>query len=203
LARAAIEIQKEEKGLSHKLLSPKMARKLLTRQIGNWGLGFQLSEDPGGAKRFGHGGDNAGFKADLEAYTTGSGQGVVIMANGENGSPLIQEILRSVAKTYGWSAFRPEQRSVVDVDPAVLARYAGRYQIPGLTSLTVSVKDGALAMMVPLLGPDPQKLLAQSPTQFFNLDSGVNITFVDGPDGAPPKMKITGSYGAFEATRAP
>jgi CubicO group peptidase (beta-lactamase class C family) len=202
LARAAIEIQKENKGLSHRLLSRKMTRQMLTHQIGDWGLGFQLTQADG-TFRFGHGGDDAGFKADLEAFTTGSGQGVAIMTNGDGATTLIPEILRAVAKSYGWNAYRPEVRSVVQVDPAVLARYAGRYQIPGLTTLDVSVKDGALALLVPILSPEPQPLLAQSPTQFFNLASGVDIQFIDAPDGAPAKMAISGAYGRFEAKRAP
>jgi CubicO group peptidase (beta-lactamase class C family) len=202
LARAAIEIQNEQAGRSHRILSKTMAREMLTRQIGEWGLGFQLTQKDG-TFRFGHGGDDAGFKADLEAYATGSGQGVAIMTNGDGGSALIPEVLRAVAKTYGWNAYQPEERSVVRVDPAVLERYVGRYQIPGLTTLTVSVKDGGLALLVPILSPDPQPLLAQSPSQFFNLASGVSIAFIDGAGGAPAKMAIDGAYGHFEAARAP
>jgi CubicO group peptidase (beta-lactamase class C family) len=202
LARAAIEIQKDQAGRSHRLLSPTMAREMLTRQIGDWGLGFQLSDDDG-ARRFGHGGDDVGFKADLEAFTTGSGQGVAILTNGDGGTQLIQEILRAVSKSYGWKAFQPEERRVVQVDPAVLARYVGHYRIPGLTELTVAVKDGALSVTVPILSADPQPLLAQSPDKFFNLDSGISMEFVGSPGAAPDKIVINGSYGRFEATRAP
>jgi CubicO group peptidase (beta-lactamase class C family) len=204
LARVAIEIQKEQKGASHRLLSPKMAREMLTRQIGDWGLGFQLAgAGRDGTSRFGHGGDNVGFKGELEAFTTGSGQGVAILTNGDGGSQLISEILRAVARSYGWKAYQPEERTVVSVDPATLARYVGRYQIPGLTTLDVIQKDGALALLVPILSPDPQPLLAQSPTEFFNIATGVSIAFTDGPGGAPAKMAINGSYGHFEAKRAP
>jgi CubicO group peptidase (beta-lactamase class C family) len=202
LARVAIEMQKAQKGRSHRVLSPKMAREMLTHQIGDWGLGFQLTQQDG-TFRFGHGGDDVGFKADLEAYTTGTGQGVAILTNGDGGSGLIQEVLRSVARSYGWKAYQPEERSVISVDGAVLDRYVGRYDIPGLATLTVRVRDGGLALLVPVLSPDPQPLLAQSPTQFFNLASGVSIEFVNGADGTPAKMAISGTYGHFEATRTP
>lgn len=202
LARAAIEIQNDQAARSHRLLSPKMARQMLTPQIADWGLGFQLTNQDG-ARRFGHGGDDVGFKADLEAFTTGSGQGVAILTNGDGGTQLIPEILRAVAKSYGWKAYQPEVRAVVSVNPDILARYAGRYQIPGLATFTVAVKDGGLAITVPLLSPDPQPLLAQSPSQFFSLESGVALEFAGGPDKAPAKVTITGPYGRLEAVRMP
>ena len=202
LARAAIEVQKDYAGASRRLLSQKMARQMLTRQIGDWGLGFQLTADDG-TRRFGHGGDDEGFKADLEAFTTGSGQGVAIMTNGDAGTGLIDEILRAVSKTYGWKAFRPEVRAVVQVDPATLALYAGTYEIPGLTKVIVTVKDAGLSMTVPALGADPIPLLAQSSTQFFELSSGVSLQFLKNPSGAASKIAIKSSFGRFEATRTP
>ena len=202
LARAAIEVQKDYTGQSHRVLSRAMARQMLTRQIGDWGLGFQLTQADG-TRRFGHGGDDEGFKADLEAFTTGSGQGVAIMTNGDAGSGLISEILRSVAKSYGWKGFQPEERSIVQVDPAVLASYVGAYEIPGLTKLIVTVKDGGLYVTVPVLGPDPQPMLAQSSTQFFNLGDGSSMEFVKGTGGAVNKIAIKVGVGNFVATRTP
>ncbi len=202
LARAAIEVQRDYAGRSHRLLSKTMARQMLTRQIGDWGLGFQLTARDG-TRRFGHGGDDEGFKAELEAFTTGTGQGVAIMTNGDGGSVLIAEIVRAVATTYGWKDLQPEERTVVQVDPSVLALYAGEYEIPGVTKLAVTVKDGGLFVAVPLLGPDPQAMLAQSPNQFFSVDNGVSMEFVKDAGGAPTKIVIKGFYGNFEAKRTP
>src|SRR5580704_1784569 len=74
LARMAIEVQSEYTGKSSKILSQGMARQMLTRQMGTWGLGFGL-ESPGGKHTFGHGGANEGFRCNLETYTN-SGQGL-------------------------------------------------------------------------------------------------------------------------------
>src|SRR5207248_2344824 len=44
LALAAIELQNEYAGKSHKVLSQPMAREMLARQKDNWGLGFEISK---------------------------------------------------------------------------------------------------------------------------------------------------------------
>jgi CubicO group peptidase (beta-lactamase class C family) len=202
LARWAIEIQKDNAGRSHRLLSAAMARQMLSHQIGPWGLGVQLTSQ-GETRRFGHGGDDQGFENDLEAFTTGSGQGVVIMTNGDAGGDLIPEILRAVAKSYGWAALLPEERAVVPVDPAVLARYAGVYEVAGLAKMTLTVKDGRLIAAVPVLTPDPLELMAQSQTRFFVQSNGLEAEFVMDADGAPTKINIGGPFGKYEAKRTP
>ena len=202
LARWAIEVQEAYAGRSHGLLSPAMARLMLTHQIGPWGLGVQLTNQDG-TRRFGHGGDDQGFQNDLEAFTTGSRQGVVIMTNGDAGNELIAEILRAVARTYGWKALQPEERAVVVVDPAVLARYAGGYDVAGVAKLTVTAKDGRLYAAAPVLSPDPFELMAQSSSRFFVASNGLELEFVTDANGAPTKINIGGPFGRYEATRAP
>jgi CubicO group peptidase (beta-lactamase class C family) len=202
LARWAIEIQKDRAGRSHRLLSPAMARQMLSHQIGPWGLGVQLTNE-GATRRFGHGGDDQGFENDLEAFITGSGQGVVIMTNGDAGGDLIPEIERAVAKSYGWAALQPEERAVVPVDPAVLARYAGVYEVAGLAKMTLTVKDGRLFAAVPVLTPDPLELMAQSQTRFFVQANGLDAEFVTDANGAPTKINIGGPFGRYEAKRMP
>lgn len=202
LARWAIDVQKANAGRPRQLLSPAMARQMLTHQIGDWGLGVHLTNQDG-TRRFGHGGDDQGFQNDLEGFTTGSGQGVAIMTNGDAGIDLIPEILRAVARSYGWKALLPEERAVAKVDPAVLSRYVGVYAITGLANLTVSVKGGRLYADVPQLAPTPFELLAQSPTRFFILQNGLTAEFVTDAGGAVTRINIGGPYGKYEAKRTP
>jgi CubicO group peptidase (beta-lactamase class C family) len=202
LARWAIEVQQGYAGRAHRLLSPAMARQMLTHQIGPWGLGVELT-DENGSRRFGHGGDDQGFQNDLEAFITGSGQGVAIMTNGDAGNVLIPEIERAVARTYGWKALQPEERAVVAVDPAVLAGYAGGYEVPGIAKLTIKVSEGRLYANVPALAQEPFELMPQSPTQFFVPSNGLTLEFVTDAKGAPSKIDIGGPFGRFEAKRTP
>jgi hypothetical protein len=125
------------------------------------------------------------------------------MTFGDAGIDLVPEIVRAVARSYGWKALLPEERTVVDVDPAILARYAGVYAIPGLAKLTVSVKDGRLFADVPQLSPEPFELLAKSPTEFFILENGLTAQFVADAAGPASKVNVGGPFGRYEAKRTP
>src|SRR5580704_15234844 len=125
LARYAIEVQRSLSGLSNHVLSAAMVRQMLTPGLNHQGLGPGV----GGSEKhpyFTHGGSNEGYKCNLVAYN--DGDGVVIMTNGDNGGQLASEIQRSVAREYGWPDFQPVEHTVTQVDPKVLAAYAGVYQ---------------------------------------------------------------------------
>ena len=125
LARFAIEVMQAAQGRS-KVLSAELARLMLTPQSGDQGFGFELSGQ-GNDARFNHGGWNDGFKCELHGYAA-RGQGAIVMSNGEHGAHrLNEEILRSLARVYGWPDFAPVERTTVPVDPALLASYAGAY----------------------------------------------------------------------------
>ena len=50
------------------------------------------------------------------------------MTNGENGKLLGNEVLRGLARVYGWPGFQPATKAVAQIDPALFARYEGRYR---------------------------------------------------------------------------
>ncbi|NMO17493.1 serine hydrolase [Pyxidicoccus fallax] len=101
LARFAIEVSRLKAGKAKGVLSPGMAKQMLTKQADGFGLGFQLEE---GSDRFGHGGVNEGFTSTLIAFAD-SGSGVVMMANGDNGPLLFERVAASIAAEYGWKSF--------------------------------------------------------------------------------------------------
>jgi CubicO group peptidase (beta-lactamase class C family) len=101
LGRIAIEVSKARAGQSRRLLSQKMAEEMLTMQSDGYGLGFEVVP---GTDRFGHGGYNFGFTSSLIAFS-GSGSGVVLMANSDNGPFLFERIAASLAAEYGWTSF--------------------------------------------------------------------------------------------------
>jgi hypothetical protein len=51
--------------------------------------------------RFSHHGGNEGYRCFIVAYVN-SGEGAIVMTNSDNSFELIQEIVRSIAKEYGW-----------------------------------------------------------------------------------------------------
>lgn len=119
LARLVIELQSARAGKSVRLLTSQTTSEMFSgqmkdfpvamvsqrygRQITNQGIGFRL-EGTGPSLRFSHHGGNEGYRAFLVAYVN-SGEGAIIMTNSDNGAELIQEIVRSIAKEYGWTDY--------------------------------------------------------------------------------------------------
>lgn len=99
LALFMIEIWKSYHGKSNKLLSQKLAREMLTRQIDDFGLGVALPS--AGVFRFQHSGGNAGYRCMMVLSVEGS-DGVVIMTNSDSGEQLIWEVFEVIAQAYGW-----------------------------------------------------------------------------------------------------
>jgi CubicO group peptidase (beta-lactamase class C family) len=183
LAHFAIELQQAKAGKSSKVLSQSMIARMLTKQSGEYGLGIGLG-GAGKTATFSHGGSNEGFKCMLFAYAE-TGQGAVVMTNGDQGSALANEVLRSIAREYGWPDFQPIERAVVKVNPALLTAYAGEYEISG--KVTISVENGQLYLQPP--GQPKQKLFAASETEFFLQSDNLKIAFVKDAQGVVTGVK--------------
>ncbi|HUJ93451.1 MAG TPA: serine hydrolase [Candidatus Bathyarchaeia archaeon] len=175
LAKMAIEVQKEFAGQSAKILNQAMAKQMLTHQTGAWGLGFGL-ESAGEHPHFGHGGANEGYRCDLEAYTD-SGQGFAVMTNSDSGGSLYPEILRAVAKEYGWPDFHPIEHTLLKMNPAGFQAYVGTYEVAGAGKLTVTLKNSSLYIQADPLGPDPLELFPDSATNFFVMTNDITFSF--------------------------
>jgi hypothetical protein len=81
---------------------------MLTEVLGGYGLGLGLRATDG-HKSFSHGGGNEGFRCFLFAYREG-GRGAVVMTNGDRGSGVADEILRSISAEYGWADYRVTEK---------------------------------------------------------------------------------------------
>jgi CubicO group peptidase (beta-lactamase class C family) len=182
LACAAIEIQKEYAGISDRVLTQALTKEMLTRQKGNWGLGFEV-EKPGAMPRFDHFGVNPGFVSVVEAYRD-QGQGVAIMTNGQQGEKLITEILRAIAHEYAWPDFQPTEHTLIKLDPTSLKGLEGTYDQAdkdGQDKLTVTIRDGkpyisgaySVGSTYHFGFSEPVELLPETLDQYFTLQTGV------------------------------
>jgi len=99
LAHFGLELAKSVVGRSNRVLKVSTAREMLSRQRGGYGLGVGLSRE--GANGFMHNGANAGFRCAM-IICLDTGDGVVVMTNGENGDALYNEVVKRILEVYGW-----------------------------------------------------------------------------------------------------
>jgi CubicO group peptidase (beta-lactamase class C family) len=180
LARFAIGIQQTCAGADDALLSPALARELLAPQIdagdrigglNQLGLGPFVG-GAGQARRFGHQGGNVGFRCHLLAYRN-TGQGAVVMTNGENGNWVVERAFARIAAAYGWPDYATEERERNVPDGPVLASFAGTYELHG-RPLTVEPDGGNLLVGFP--GQAPIEFVPQSDDSFAGwIDTGIRF----------------------------
>ncbi|MBL8209596.1 MAG: beta-lactamase family protein [Bryobacterales bacterium] len=93
LALWAIEIREAYHGRSTKIIERSTARLMLTPDQNGRGLG-PVIEGTGPTLKFSHGGANAGYRCHFELEVE-SGNGIVIMTNGDQGGAIIKAVLDS------------------------------------------------------------------------------------------------------------
>ena len=119
-----------------------------------------------------------------------SGDGIVVMTNGDNGSALTREIERAAACVYGWPD-KPAVKKAAVVSAANLARLAGSYQLQDL-DFRVAVKDGGLVISSPMQ-LEPVEFLPESDTEFFPTADGLGkMKFHFTPEGKVEAFEIFG-----------
>jgi len=152
-----------------------------------YGLGVGLAQR-GHPQRFWHSGANGNYKCLFEAFAA-TGQGLVIMTNGDGGLRLIGEIQRAVAHEYSWPDGRPQEHAVIKLDPKALRAFTGVYLFSGLFKFKVAEKSGKLYVQYPVFGDEPIELLPESETRFFTTEQPFVIEFQKEADGSIKKAK--------------
>jgi len=172
-----IELQKSLRGISNKVLSKEMTRRMLIRHWINFGLGILLGGQ-GDDLSFTFNGGNLGFRCDCFAYAERA-QGAVIMTNSDRGDLLIREIYRGMSAGYDWSDHKSLVKEINDVNPNKYSNYLGVYhakqEIRHDFDITITAEDKRLFASV----MDYKfELLPEAEDIFFNADYGWKITFV-------------------------
>ncbi|TWH99384.1 CubicO group peptidase (beta-lactamase class C family) [Luteimonas cucumeris] len=149
---------------THAFLPQPLAVQMMTEVAPSWhGLGPRL-DGAGNARVFHHGGSNDSYMAWIEGYLE-TGDGFVILTNGENGWQLRNEIRNALSDAIG-QAVNPPVRVVALAPGAVrLADYAGVYRaddavpldlrraftdvFPDLETFEVKAGDDKLSIVLP------------------------------------------------------
>src|SRR5262245_11813781 len=208
LAKFAIEVQLSLAGRSNKILTKESVETMTSSFMEDVGLGFFI-EKHGNALYFGHGGADEGFRAEL-LVSRDKGYGVAVMVNSDNGQ-ILREVIRSVAREYGWDEFLPAPYEVISVDAAKLAPLSGRFQVNPDRVLTIkpaasgSGPQAVTKLVAQPTGDPPFDLLPISDTTFIRRDSVLKYNFVQtagssngdydlqivSPNGPTPVNRIT------------
>jgi CubicO group peptidase (beta-lactamase class C family) len=203
LARFAIELQRIAAGESNKVMSRALAQDMLRRQVGDWGLGVGVLGE-GAATRFSHGGANEGFRAFWLSFRDHA-SGIAVMTNSDAGAPLANDIVRTVAREYGFPGLAPVERTLGTADPATYPDYAGRYELEGRTPpfLLVIADGGRLFRSTGPRANQRAELLPESADTFFALDGDLRVQFVRDAGGQVVEAKVMQGGTEVRAPRLP
>ncbi len=172
LAHYAIGVQQILAGKQKSVVSPRMAREMLTPVLGNHGLG-PVTGGPPAHRFFTHSGANAGYRCILVAYERGDG--IVIMTNSDSGGTLMDEVLRTVALEYQWEEFAPPRRAVAKVSRERLDRLVGAYETSNRPPLVLRWDGGRLVGA--MRGGDSLELFPLSDHELFAKQENVTVGF--------------------------
>jgi CubicO group peptidase (beta-lactamase class C family) len=184
LCRYILEVQNSLAGHSNHVLSQTMTQQILTPGKGNWGLGLQLGGTTAN-KWFSHGGVNEGYESLFIGFDQ-NGDGAAVMTSAQGGMRLANSVVSAIAIAYDWSDWRPPTRAQVKVDPTILARYVGSYELAANVSVTFTLDGDHL--MTQITGQPKFQLYAESPTKFFLTVVDAEVEFVPDSQGQVHKM---------------
>jgi CubicO group peptidase (beta-lactamase class C family) len=171
------DLLKWEQGLfGGKVLSPASLTKMTTPFKDDYAFGLFVRTNDG-HKLITHGGGIEGFNTSLNFYPDDK-LVVIVLGNLNGGAP--DQIASALGKVaLGQQVTLASERKEVAVAPALLADYAGTYQLTPTVDNVISVKDGHL---VSKLGNQPEvQLFAESETKFFLKIVDAQIEFFRDP----------------------
>ena len=130
------------------------------------------------------------------------------MVNSDNGQ-ILREVIRGVAREYGWDEFLPAPVEIISLDATKVADFAGRFQVNPDRVLTITpITVGSKTVLQAKPTSDPAfELLPISDTTFIRRDANIKYNFVR-PTGAatngsapPADMEIVGPAGSTPTKR--
>jgi CubicO group peptidase (beta-lactamase class C family) len=191
---------------ANRLVSAKTLRECFTAHKGKFGYGWAVLEVFG--RRFvGHYGGINGFQAALHRYPDDR-VCIIVLHNGESGH--FNRVPRDLAAIlFGKKYTVPTPRKPVAVEPEVLDRYVGRYEVDGKIfdeyaasyyvdrvaegqrpKLSVTISREGNRLMGQFPDQPKVELLAESPTVFFPRDLDAQVTFVKDKGGAVRQLVL-------------
>ena len=124
---------------------------------------------------------------------------VVVLSNVED--PAVVDVAQGLAAiAFGEPYDMPGQPLAVEVDPAVLQKYAGSYQVSADMTFTITAETGHLFAEVP--NTPKFEIFPTSETEFFAKIADIRLHFEVGADGAVTELVIQEGGHERHATKA-
>ncbi len=166
------------------VISPAIAKAATEVVLAPSSMGFFIDDKPA---RFGHNGSNQGFESLSFAFKD-RGEGLVLMANGQNNWPMFEAIVRTMARIYDWPGLAATEAARDQGLPHAASGWVGDYSLPGGKPLRVRLNGGQLWLE---RGPGDWKRLWRDADGRFGTDDGLQrLTFSASglhlPDTATP-----------------
>lgn len=191
LAKMAAGLVRAAGGETHPFLAPWVVREMLTSQYeGIMGLGFFV-EGEGESASFRHSGDNAGYKAMLVAHPARR-SGAVVMTNADGSEELRKEVLRAIAREYGWPVnwfgALPPRPSEGSADADARRACAGDYELKAGRRMAIRVAPNGLTLTVD--GQPPLALHPESDWRYFSEELNLEVVFLRDDRGRVTGLRL-------------
>jgi len=201
LGRLSLDLQLSLAGQTDRILSPGMARLMLSPQAqpgaaGLMGLGIWL-EGQGAQARFGHPGDNEGFASRWIALRE-SGMGAVILTNSDNGGELIADVLHTIEQAYGWLEIEDLPAPASSGMPST-TDCAGTYRFRSGSVCTISLVEHRLYLQISEQPPLP--LTAISETVYILQPLEGEVIFLTDQEGIVHGLQLQQDGSVLEAEK--
>lgn len=142
------------------------------------GLGWMILAHPGGSVVW-HNGQTGGFNS-FAGYDRETGRASVVLSNAVTATG-VEDIGFHLIDPSAPLAPQPKQRSAIELDPALLENYVGRYELGPEFQITVTTAGGSL--FIEASGQDRLEAFPESDTSFFLKAVDAQVSFETGPDG--------------------
>lgn len=220
LAAVAIDIAKAWSGRAEGVISPRMAKRMLTPQREQMGLGLVVRPtDTLGF--FAHSGGNLGYRAHVEMFAR-LGKGVVVMTNSDAGQLLVPLVTAAVARAYEWPDAnqrqlspgqtqriavqlqeRPPVRMRVRLPGPTLRKYEGRFELTPGFDFIISPDTIGRRLWIRLGDQSRLPAYPEANGDFFFEAVDAQISFVSDRSGRVTALRLQQGGRSQEAKRLP
>lgn len=170
-----------------KLISKASRDEMFTPWKGETGYAYGWAiGNSGGHREISHGGAIFGFATELKRFPDDKVT-VVVLSNIQS-SP-VGRIADNLAKiAFGEKVEMPVERKAITLDPSILEKYVGEYQIGTNIIIAITLNDGQLTGE--LAGQSKFLLFPESETTFFSKDVNAQFIFDVSPNGDVTGMTL-------------